>query len=208
LIDLLTKLSSDTSSDVVIISGRSAQNLQDWFGHLPVSLVAEHGASIKAAGNRRWQVVEHTNTTWKKSIRPILDKYTALTPRARVETKPHSLVWHYRAAPSYYAQKYAVIIKRALRRPLKDHGLELLQGNKVIEIKNPQVAKGKAAERWLKRTYDFVLAIGDDMTDEELFKVLPPTAYSLKVGRGRTQALYRLGSHRDVLKLLQKLTKA
>lgn len=211
VITMLKKLSTQECTDVVLISGRSAEDLESWFGDLPLSLVAEHGAALKKAGNKHWQTIEKVDTRWKKLLLPILEKYTDLTPHARIETKPHSLVWHYRGAPPYYAEKYAVTIKRVLRPYLKQYGLELLQGNKVLEIKNPHVNKGAAAQRWLKRHYDFVLALGDDMTDEELFTSLPDmtasgkAVYSIKVGRGRTAARYRLPSSEETIKLLKSL---
>ncbi|HVA10897.1 MAG TPA: trehalose-phosphatase, partial [Candidatus Dormibacteraeota bacterium] len=172
---------------------------------LPISLVAEHGAGVRPAGRKTWQTIEEVNTEWKQLLEPALRKYASLAPGARVEVKPHSLVWHYRAASPYYAQKYAVIIKRVLKPELKKFGLELVQGNKVLEIKNPRVSKGEAARRWLKRNYDFILAVGDDATDEDLFAVLPASAYSIKVGRGRTQARNRVLSSKDVIRLLRKL---
>ena len=205
LLQLLETLSADKNTDIVLVSGREAHDLEKWFGHLPVSLIAEHGAAVKKIGRKSWWVIEKTDTEWKQLLQPVLEKYATLTPGAKVEVKPHSLVWHYRAASPYYAQKYAVIIKRVLRPTLKKYGLELLQGNKVLEIKNPRVTKGMAIQDWLKRDYPFVLAVGDDITDEDVFAVLPPTAYSIKVGRGRTQALYRLASPKDVIKLLRKL---
>ncbi|HEY5442829.1 MAG TPA: bifunctional alpha,alpha-trehalose-phosphate synthase (UDP-forming)/trehalose-phosphatase [Candidatus Saccharimonadales bacterium] len=205
LLNMLETLSVDKTTDVVLISGRSAAELEKWFGNLPLNLVAEHGAMVKRSGAKSWQTIEKVDTNWKKSVQPVLEKYAALAPGARVEIKPHSLVWHYRAASPYYAQKYGVIIKRMLRPDLKKFGLELLQGNKVLEVKNPRVSKAEAAQRWLKHRYDFVLAIGDDLTDETLFAVLPPTAYGIKVGRGRTQAQYRLPSSKEVVSLLRKL---
>jgi trehalose 6-phosphate synthase/phosphatase len=77
----------------------------------------------------------------------------------------------------------------------------------VLEIKNPTISKGAAAQRWLKRNYAFVLSIGDDVTDEELFSTLPVTAYSIRVGRGRTNARFRVKSYRNVIGLLKKLAK-
>ena len=192
---------------VVVISGRSADDLGEWFGDLPINLVAEHGASFKRANGKNWRTYEKTDPIWKELLRPVLEKYAALTPGARVEEKEFSLVWHYRSAPPYYAQKYLVIIKRALAPFLKSHGLQILKGNKVIEIKNPDITKGRAAKFWLNRDYDFVLGIGDDATDEELFLALPETAYSIKVGRGRTVAKYRLTSYRDTIKVLKRLTR-
>jgi trehalose 6-phosphate synthase/phosphatase len=204
LIQLLETISANTLNEVVLISGRGPQDLESWFGELPISLVAEHGAAVKKAGGKSWHTIEKVDTKWKKQVMPILEKYAAKTPGARVETKPHSLVWHYRAASPYYAQKNGVAIKRLMKPLLRTYGLELLQGNKVMEVKNPLVGKGNAAERWLKHDYDFILAIGDDMTDEDLFAALPPHGYSVKVGRGRTLAKYRLAGHKDALALLKK----
>lgn len=210
LLDLLETLGNNKQNDVVLISGRSAHDLEAWFGKLPLSLVAEHGAAVKKAGNKSWQTLEKVDTKWKKSILPLLEKYAALTPKARIEVKPHSLVWHYRSSPPYYAEKYAVTIKRVLKPLLKTYGLQLLQGNKILEIKNPQISKGIAAQRWLKRRYDFIIAFGDDMTDEELFIALSHeanAAYTVKVGRGRTAAKYRLPSSGATIKLLKSLSK-
>jgi trehalose 6-phosphate synthase/phosphatase len=207
LIKLLEKLISDKTNDVVIISGRTAEDLDRWFGSLQVNLVAEHGVATKKNGNKTWQSVEKNDTDWKQLLLPALEKYARLAPGARVEIKPHSLVWHYRAATPYYAQKYSVIIKRALKPFLKTHGLELVQGNKILEIKNPRISKANAAKPWLERDYPFVLAIGDDVTDESLFISLPSTSYSIKVGRGRSAARYRLASSKEIVALLHKLTR-
>jgi trehalose 6-phosphate synthase/phosphatase len=206
LLSLLETLSADRHNDIVLVSGRSGDDLQQWFGHLPINLIAEHGATVKKVGSKSWRVIEKTDNEWKPLLQLVLEKYAALTPGAKVEIKPHSLVWHYRAASPYAAQKYAVIIKRVLRPLLKKYKLELLQGNKVLEIKNPRITKGVAIQNWLQRSYPFILAIGDDITDEDVFAALPATAYSVKVGRGRTQALYRLPTPKDVLKLLRKLS--
>jgi trehalose 6-phosphate synthase/phosphatase len=206
LIDLLDNLSKDARNDVVLISGRTAEELGPWFGKLHINLVAEHGAAFKKAGNKTWNTVEKVDTEWKKILLPELEKYAARTPKARVEVKPHSLVWHYRAAPAYYAQKNTVTIKRVFKPLLKQYGLQMMQGNKALEIKNPRISKGAAAGGWLERDYDFVLFVGDDVTDEELFQVLPPAAYSIKVGRGRTAARFRLPGTKDVIKLLKTLS--
>jgi trehalose 6-phosphate synthase/phosphatase len=207
LIETVRALCSDKKNDVVLISGRTPHDLEEWFGKLHISLVAEHGAAVKKAGNKSWQTLDKGGTEWKRVLLPVLEKYAGLTPKARIEIKPHSLVWHYRASPPYYAQKYAVVIKRVIKPLLKTYDLQLLQGNKVLEIKNPRISKGIAAQNWLRRHYDFIFCIGDDTTDEELFEVLPETAYGIKVGRGRTAARFRLPRSREVVKLLRTMGK-
>lgn len=209
LLDLLEKLGADPANDVVVISGRSSEDLEEWFGDLPINLVAEHGARLKKASGERWQSIEKIDSKWKEELQPILEKYINKTPGAKLEVKPHSLVWHYRNASAYYASKYAVTIKHVIRPLLKRRGLELMQGNKALEIKSSRVGKGIAAERWLKQGYDFILAIGDDVTDEDLFAVTPKSgpkikSYSIKIGRGRSGAEFRLPSSDGAIKLLKQ----
>ncbi|GAC1501162.1 MAG: hypothetical protein NVS1B10_05210 [Candidatus Saccharimonadales bacterium] len=205
LIDLLEILCANKANDVVLISGRSSTDLEKWFGSLPINLIAEHGAAYKKSIYKSWRSTLDTDDDWKQILRPFFDKYAALARGASVEEKPHSLVWHYRVAPPYYAHKYAVILRRVIKPYLRKYGLEIMQGNQIIEIKNPRVGKGKAAKAWLAGNYQFVLAMGDDVTDEDLFKVLPIDAYSVKVGRGRTSAQYRLSSSKKTINLLKKL---
>jgi trehalose 6-phosphate synthase/phosphatase len=207
LIKLLQKLSSDDRNEVVLISGRSRADLEKWLGDLHVNLVAEHGAYTRRAGSDTWTNTSQAGTQWKDDIRPILELYAAKTPRAAVEEKAQSLVWHYRQSPPYYAQKYAVIVKRTLRPLINKYHLEIFNGNKILEIRDPQLNKGTAIRQWLIKEYDFVLAIGDDYTDEDMFKVLPEESYGIKVGSGRTLANLRVGSYDDVRELLQILAR-
>lgn len=205
LISLLKKIAADRNNDIVVISGRNSHDLDKWFSDIPINLVAEHGAVIKKVG-QQWRTLIKEDAGWKKLLLPTLEKYATLTPGAQVEIKPHSLVWHYRAASSFYSQKYVVILKRSLKPILKKYGLEILSGNKVLEIKNPKINKGEAAQFWLNKSYDFIMSIGDDATDEELFGVLPIHAHSIKVGHGLTKAQYRLRSYQEVISLLNKIS--
>src|SRR5262249_50223282 len=127
-------------------------------------------------------------------------------PGAFVEQKEFSLVWHYRAVDPEQG--------RAAARELTDHLLaftanidvQILRGSKVIEVRNAGVNKGAAARHWLaKRNFDFVLAIGDDATDEDMFAALPPTTYSFHVGLARTGARFYLRDQSEVIQLLEEL---
>ena len=208
LLNLLKKFCDDERNEIVIISGRSSEDLDNWFGDLRVNLVSEHGAAKKTKASKTWKILERSDTDWKQILLPVLEKYARLTPGAKVEIKPHSLVWHYRDASSYHAQKYLVIIKHTLKPILKNYKLELLQGNKVLEIKNPFITKANAARPWLMKKYEFELTIGDDVTDESIFNILPEDSYSIKVGRGRTAARFRLVSSKNVIGLLESLIKS
>jgi len=81
-----------------------------------------------------------------------------------------------------------------------------LEGSKVVEIRNAGVNKGRAALRWISREkWDFILAIGDDLTDEDVFKTLPTTAWSIKVGFSASAAKFNLSSPDQVRLLLKEM---
>ena len=206
VLKLLHQLSSDSRNEVVIVSGRSKENLEEWLGDLPLNLVAEHGAYIKDPDGT-WHKTRNRSGSWKRLIRPIMEKYAMRTPGATIEEKTNSLVWHYRNSPPYEAQKYTVVLRRVLQSIVRDYDLAVYSGNKILEVKDPAISKAETVKRWLKHSHDFVLAIGDDYTDEDMFAALPSRAFSIKVGRGRTHAQYRLKSAADVKRLLQKLAR-
>jgi trehalose 6-phosphate synthase/phosphatase len=207
ILELLEKLLADKRNDIVVVSGRSSHDLDTWLGHLPINLIGEHGACVRKAGHKRWHSLDAGVVRWKKAILPLASQYADMTPGARLEEKSHSIVWHYRSASAYYSQKHAVILKRTLKPLLKQHGLRLFQGNKILEIKDPRISKGEAIRSWLKTEHDFTLIVGDDFTDEDMFLAAHADDYTVKVGRGRTAARYRLPAPSDIKKLLNNFTK-
>lgn len=73
---------------------------------------------------------------------------------------------------------------------------------------NAGVDKGTAVEKWLQdREWDFIISVGDDVTDEDVFARLPDTAHSLKVGMGPTKAEGSFGTPQDVRSLLGGFTE-
>jgi len=204
---LLNKLCTDPQNDVVIVSGRKRGTLEQWFGTLDINLIAEHGVWTRTR-NGKWKMLEALSNDWKPQIKPILEVYADRTPGSFIEEKEFSLVWHYRKADPKLASMRANELKSALRNLTSNLNLGLLEGSKVIEIKNTGINKGRAALKWLiDKGVDFVLAIGDDWTDEDIFAVLPASAYSIKVGYGMTKATYCIESPSDVRILLTNLVK-
>ena len=205
LMNLLKKISSDKKNEVVVISGRDKDTLESWFGDLGISLVAEHGVRIKENGDS-WKMIEQIATEWKEEIRPVLDRYVERTPGSFVEEKPYSLVWHYRKSnPALGANRRRELIS-VLDDVIASFNLQVLDGNKVVEVKSASVSKGKITAHFLEKgKWDFILAMGDDKTDEDIFSVLPDRAYSIKVGIDQSQAKYNLKSTKDVRPLLREL---
>ncbi len=208
LLDLLETLSSDPRNHVVIVSGRDRATLEAWFGDSSVSLIAEHGLLVKEKGGE-WIITEPVRMEWKESIRPILELYSDRTPGSFVEDKEFALVWHYRKASPEHAAAVSNELKDVLKQLTSRLNLDIQEGNKVVEVKNIGIDKGRAALRWLKKTtWDFVLAIGDDTTDEDIFAVAPEFAFTIKVGLGTSKARYQLESPADVRTLLNDLASA
>lgn len=207
LLGLLKALTANCKNEVVIISGRDKKSLDDWLGDIGASLIAEHGAWIKERG-KDWHVIEHLQNDWKKAIRPILELYADRTPGSSVEEKDFALVWHYRKSDSELASLRTQELRDAILNLTENMNIGVFEGSKILEVKNIGVSKGRAAERWLgRKRWSFILAAGDDYTDEDVFSILPESAYSIKVGLGISTAKFNLDSVHGLRLLLKELTK-
>jgi trehalose 6-phosphate synthase/phosphatase len=208
LVDLLAALGEDPANEVLIVSGRPRGDLEKWFGNLPVAMVAEHGVWLRRK-NEQWRMMLNATTTdWKDAVRPILQLYVDRLPGAVLEEKEFSMAWHYRRADPEQAARRANELLDDLSSYTRNIDVQVLVGHKVIEIRNTGVNKGTAAADWLGTTSpDFILGIGDDLTDEDLFRALPVEAFSVRVGFANTAAKYQLSSHILVRRLLRELAE-
>lgn len=205
LYSILEELTKDDHNRVVIISGRNYTTLEEWFGHMKVDLVGEHGVWHKMYG-APWQETKGLRNMWKQSILPILNTYTERTPGAFIEEKSYSLVWHYRKAEKELGDMRASEMMNNLRYMVADLGLHLMPGNKVVEIKNSEINKGKAAQYYLHYdNYDFIAAIGDDNTDEDMFKVMKDDVITIKVNSNISAARFYLEGVEEVRAFLKGL---
>ena len=207
VLELLAALAGAAGNEVLIVSGRPRRDLEEWFGASPVSLVAEHGVWLRPKGGE-WRMLKPLTADWKERVRPILQLFMDRLPGALLEEKEFSLAWHYRRADPEQASRRARELLDALAGFTRNIDVQVLEGNKVLEVRNTGVSKGTAATEWLGGLgADFILAIGDDWTDEDLFRALPPTAYSVRVGLANTAARYYLTNHTAVRRVLRELSQ-
>lgn len=206
LYSILEKLISVEKNTIVIISGRDKETLSKWFGNYErLAYIAEHGVWNKNPG-AEWEMIGQIEKEWMGIIEPVLQSYTDRTPRSFIEYKNYSLVWHYRDADPDMGQQRSWELKDDLKNYIANLNLEIMDGDKVIEIKNAGINKGKAALNKIGSTeFDFILAIGDDWTDEYTFNSLPESAYTIKVGTKTTAAKYYVKDVKDVRDLLDQL---
>ena len=204
LMALLQQLASDPRNKVVINSGRDHRTLEQWLGQLPVAMAAEHGAFYKEDGS--W----HKNACqveWGAGLLSILHMFVSKTPHSHLEVKETALAWHYRESDAWLGTIRAQQLVNALVSVCIRQNLQIIQGDKVVEIKSPDHTKGSEVKRLMaKANYDFILALGDDTTDEDMFQALPPGVLTIKVGCVSQAARFNLASQSDVLPLLKAMT--
>jgi len=205
LMILLTGLSRNEQNEVIIISGRDKNTLENWFHNINIGMVAEHGVWIKEK-NGNWELIEPLANYWKDEIRPVLENYMDRTPGSFIEEKDFSLVWHYRKSDSVLASIRVKELKESISHLAKSLGLGVFEGSKIIEIKNERINKGLAALKWISlEKFDFMMAAGDDWTDEDIFQVLPEQAYSIKIGLSPSKAKYNVFYIKELRSLLKKM---
>ncbi len=206
IMEVLETLAADKKNNVVISSGRDYKTLEKWFGKLPINMAAEHGAYYKEGGV--WHNNVPAKQTWNNQIISILQAFVDKTPRSRLEIKDTALVWHYRNVDGWLASLREQQLLETLIGPCSIENLQILCGNKVVEIKSPYHNKGTETRRLLDQdNYDFILAMGDDTTDEDMFRQLPATAFSIKIDGMSEFARFNLKSQSKALPFLRKLYK-
>lgn len=202
---LLEAIAKNDRNELVIISGRGKDTLDEWLSCLGVGLVAEHGVWAKRADGD-WEALESLKDDWKGLVRPLLELYVDRTPGSFIEEKTFSLAWHYRKADPGWGSLRARELRDDLENLTANLNIGVLEGSKVIEVKDLGINKGRAVSRWLGQgDWDFILAVGDDWTDEDMFKALPDNAYSIRVGLSTTHAKYNMDSHMELRQLLHMM---
>jgi trehalose 6-phosphate synthase/phosphatase len=207
-LNIIKRFTSDPKNHIVIISGRSKDFLERQFKDVQVTLVAEHGYYIKKAGET-WESTVSTDEQWKVVVMPILQEYVNRCNGTFIEEKTGSLAWHYRNADSDFAQLRLHELRDDLSEIIRyKTDFEILEGNKVLEVKSGRYDKGQAAAVLITNEYyDFILAAGDDKTDEFLFQVMPDQAYTIRIGLSPSYARYNVTDFSVLLNLLKVLVE-
>ncbi|MFO0588946.1 MAG: bifunctional alpha,alpha-trehalose-phosphate synthase (UDP-forming)/trehalose-phosphatase [Polyangiaceae bacterium] len=204
LLDLLRELAALPQTDVHIVTGRTRASIERWLGHLSLHLHAEHGFWSLREGV--WTANGAVREEWKGRVAPLLAAAAASMPGAMVEEKSTALALHYRGAePTLVADRLREL-RPTLREALRacSSAPEILEGSKVLEVRQHGVGKGLLARRLLAQlgAETRVIAAGDDRTDEDMFAALPPDAISIHVGVGWSAARYRVATPAALRSLL------
>ncbi len=205
ILSVLGDLAEAPGNDVAVFSGRRRERLDTWFGGLPVRLVAEHGVWTRDPDGE-WHQVHLVTTEWKDEIRPMVELYARRTPGSRLEEKEYSLVWDYRATKREFAEVRSAELLADLNPMLQTHHLDVLRGAGYLELKSAGISESTVVAEWVAEgNYAFVLCAGDDMSDEDVFAVLPEDAYTIRIGPVPSRARFSLTSPAELIDLLHEL---
>ncbi len=204
LINILNNLSKIKGMDIAIVSGRDKLFLEDNLGKLNINIIAEHGHFYKKK-NEDWINLGNIDKVFLNDIHAILQSFSDRTPGTFTEKKESGLVWHFRKTDPELAIERVVEIETVLNSLLTDQ-FQILNLDKAIEVTSRKFDKGSAVNELTKnKKYDHIVCIGDDVTDENMFKSLNENSTTIKVGIKNTQARYYLEDPKGVVNLLNDI---
>lgn len=197
---------------IAIVSGRSASSARRLVPLTRVRVFGSHGLEGPWPERRRPRVDPRTAGRLARLGRSA-ESLAERTPGAWVERKPAGFAIHDRAVEP--ARRTA--FRRAVRdwiEPLDLDGIEVLPGKRIVEFRAAGVHKGRVLEALgfdrPSRHDPSLVALGDDRTDEDLFRALEGRGLAVRVGRrgGVTSARLRLASPKGVASFLRQLADA
>ncbi len=190
---------------VVVISGRPVTQLQELLHGISIDLVGEHGwDELTQSGSRQQHALPQAAAT---RLGLAYRAAAACGWRAHLEVKRASVVLHTRGMTSQAARTLEQHCRELWARFFERDGLRLENIDGGLELRATQRGKGTVAWEAAQREPQGTLPVylGDDVSDEDAFRVLRPLGVTIRVGRPHlpTAAEWRLGSVDDVAAFLE-----
>ncbi|XP_030959773.1 alpha,alpha-trehalose-phosphate synthase [UDP-forming] 6-like [Quercus lobata] len=223
-IDIINSLCRDKHNMVFIVSARSRKTLGEWFSPCEnLGIAAEHGYFLRLKRDVEWETcVPVADCSWKQIAEPVMKLYTETTDGSTIEDKETSLVWSYEDADPDFGSCQAKELLDHLESVLANEPVTVKSGQNTVEVKPQGVSKGLVAKRLLSimqekgPSPDFVLCIGDDRSDEDMFEVITSSmagpsiapraeVFACTVGRKPSKAKYYLDDTVEIVRLMQGL---
>jgi trehalose 6-phosphate phosphatase len=206
LAETLGKLHDRTSGALALVSGRSLNDIDLIFAPEQFPAVGGHGAEMRISADRE-AVATHA-PPMDKELKRRLAAIARLSPGILLEDKGYSLALHYRLAP--HAEKAIYAAVSLIRADLPNAPIEVLPGKCVCEIKQSGFDKATGV-RELMTHEPFrgrrPIFIGDDVTDESVFAIMPDLGgLAFSVGRRAQGVTDHFDEPRDVRAWLARLT--
>jgi trehalose 6-phosphate phosphatase len=166
---------------LALVSGRPIRDLDKLFAPLELPAIGGHGAETRLrAGDAPQRIADLDINLRRRLIAAV-----TCNPALEYEDKGYSVALHFRRAPEEEPRIVAHVDAALAAFPGED--AEVLPGKLMLEIKRRGISKGNAVRALMQRT-PFAgrtpVFIGDDVTDESVFAVMPELGgMSFSVGR-------------------------
>ncbi|CAI0560687.1 unnamed protein product [Linum tenue] len=226
VLSIINTLSSDAKNTVFLVSGRGKDSLGQWFSPCKkLGIAAEHGYYLRWSADKDWEICgQNCDFGWFQIAEPVMKLYTESTDGSYIETKESALVWHHRDADPGFGASQAKELLDHLESVLANEPVTVKSGQYIVEVKPQGVSKGVVAEKIFTsmadkgRQADFVLCIGDDRSDEDMFERIgnastsgvlasSTNVFACTVGQKPSKAKYYLDDTSDVLHMLRALAE-
>jgi trehalose 6-phosphate synthase/phosphatase len=227
ILTTLEYLTFDKRNTIFIVTGREARLVSEWFSCVSsLGLASEHGFLYRFNSDEKhsdkWErMLANFNIEWKGFTVEHLEPYTERCEGSFIEVKEASVVWQYRDCDPELGKSFANVITLDLESTLRNLNLNIINGKGYVEVKPKGINKGAFLSLILKEEIkkgkipDFILTIGDDTADEEMFKYLKKKksaiknfaknlkSYSITVGKKPSSADCYVDNASDVRNLLE-----
>ncbi|KAK2993835.1 hypothetical protein RJ640_023719 [Escallonia rubra] len=223
-IETLNSLCRDKNNMVFIVSARSRSTLGEWLASCEkLGIAAEHGCFLRLKQDAEWEIcVPAAECGWKQIAEPVMKLYTETTDGSTIEEKETAMVWCYEDADPDFGSCQAKELLDHLESVLANEPVTVKSGQNIVEVKPQGVNKGLVAKRLLSEMQkrgvspDFVLCVGDDRSDEDMFEVISSSmagpsiapkaeVFACTVGRKPSKAKYYLDDTVEIVRMMQGL---
>lgn len=226
VISLLESLCADPKNVVFIVSGRGRDSLSEWFTPCKkLGIAAEHGYFLRWSQDGEWETCGNcSDFGWMQIAEPVMKLYTEATDGSSIERKESALVWQYRDADLGFGSSQAKEMLDHLESVLANEPVAAKSGQFIVEVKPQDVSKGLVADKIFSsmtesdKQADFVLCVGDDRSDEDMFEIVSSaisrnilssnaSVFACTVGQKPSKAKYYLDDTSEVINMLESLAE-
>ena len=229
IISLLSELTADKRNKVFIVAEKGEGQIKEWFGDVKnLGLGAEHGFKYTVNENEKnkWtKILDNYDNEWIENCVNIIKPYTERYEGSYLDIKESAVVWYYTDCDQELGKSFASILSSELESLVKEYNLKIVNGKGLIEVIALGINKGYFISYILKkqikkgRIPDFILCIGDDISDEKMFDYLNRkeveikkycknvTLYPITVGKKPSKAKYYVDNPNNVKELINLFVK-
>ncbi len=184
VLDLLRTLAGESETSLAIVSGRPVAEVSKLLKNLPVTLVGSHGFELQRPEGKI-QRIGHLSDEQREGLGKAKGRALERGYGPKLEYKMASIALHTRGLDPRLASAMEEAMYAEWSALAGPHGLECRRFNGGVEIRCAGWHKGDAVSELLQLEPSgvFPVYVGDDETDEDVFRMIRERGVGIKVGR-------------------------